>query len=143
MKQVDSALSRLDHCEIEATPLRVDILTLLINSRHPLSAYQLLDQLKTTRKNATPMTVYRTLATFEKAHLIHKIEKDSTYVLCCHPSEINNCQIIFCSSCGEHQEIHDKSIQKKIMQAIDSIGFSANHEPIQISALCKHCSKSN
>lgn len=142
MDRAESALKRLENCGIEATPLRKEILTILAQSSSPQSAYQLLDQLKVIRQNATPMTVYRTLATFEKAHLIHKIEKDSTYVLCCHPSEINNCQIIFCSSCGEHQEIHDKSIQKKIMQAIDSIGFSANHEPIQISALCKHCSKS-
>jgi Fur family zinc uptake transcriptional regulator len=140
MSLIKSAINILKSLAIEVTPLREEILTILAQSSVPLSAYQILDQLKLLRTNAKPMTVYRTLATFEKANLIHKIEKDSTYVLCCHPSENNNCQIIFCSSCGEYKELHDKKIQEHIRQVINSSGFTTDHQSIQISALCKNCS---
>ncbi len=47
-------------------------LTLILESDAPLTAYQLLDQLKETRKGAVPATIYRALDFLIEQRLIHK-----------------------------------------------------------------------
>ena len=52
--------------------LRQTVLTLMLEADGPLTAYQLLDQLKEIRKGAVPPTIYRALDFLIENRLIHK-----------------------------------------------------------------------
>ena len=79
MGSIHQALSILQSLSIEVTPLRQEVLNILAKSSVPITAYQILDKLKLQRASAKPMTVYRTLATFEKANLIHGLFMTNFY----------------------------------------------------------------
>jgi Fur family zinc uptake transcriptional regulator len=143
MTSIAQALKILQSLSIEVTALRQEVLTILAKSKKPITAYQILSKLQLVRPSAKPMTVYRTLSTFEKAHLIHKIEKDSSYVLCCHPNKENHCLIVFCSVCGKYKEIHNSSVQNVLQQTLEPLAFTFHEEPIQIAAICADCFSAN
>ena len=139
MNTFDNVVAILATNDITITPLRHDLLQILCANSKPLSAYQLLEQLKTIRPNATPMTVYRTLKVFEQAHILHKIDKNNTFFLCCHPSSEQDCQIFSCIQCGSHQEVRNQQITQLIKKEMKKIGFHSLNEALQIPALCPKC----
>ena len=59
------------------TELRRSVLNLILEADGPLTAYQLLDRLKETRKSAVPPTIYRALDFLIEQGLIHKIERSA------------------------------------------------------------------
>ena len=139
MNAYQAAIKQLTIANVSLTPLRQDVLKILASSSEPLGAYDILAQLQKVRASAKPMTVYRTLATFESCHIVHKIAQDKRYVLCCHPSQHQYCFIIFCSTCGHYKEVHRDAVANDIQQLINKAGFIISHEPIQITACCKSC----
>src|SRR5579862_8652027 len=80
----DKSATRLNrYCKernIKLTPLRVDVFNLICKSKQPITAYELLRQLRQTRSNAEPPTVYRVLEFLQSANLIHRIETSNAYI---------------------------------------------------------------
>ena len=66
----------------QLTELRRLVLSLILEADGPLTAYQLLDQLKQIRKGAVPPTVYRALDFLSENHLIHRLERLNAFVPC-------------------------------------------------------------
>lgn len=136
---MDKMKQLLEAQQIKPTPLRLDIIRLLNKAKTPISAYELLERLQKTRPNAKAMTVYRTLHTFEQALLVHKIEKNNAYILCCHPNHQDHCQIISCCKCDHYIELHDKQLFNQINTAIKQNNFSPSDQLFQIHAVCHNC----
>ena len=64
------------------TELRRHVLGLILDAASPTGAYDLLDQLRQTRRGAAPPTVYRTLDFLLEQGLIHRVERLSAFVGC-------------------------------------------------------------
>ncbi len=64
------------------TLLRRAVLELILNAEGPVTAYQLLDQLKKKHKGAAPPTIYRALDFLLDNELIHKVESLSAFIPC-------------------------------------------------------------
>ena len=60
---------------VQLTPLRRDVLRLVLEAEAPIGAYALLDQLKASRAKAAPPTVYRALDFLLEQGLIHRLER--------------------------------------------------------------------
>jgi Fur family transcriptional regulator, zinc uptake regulator len=70
---LERASAICDSRGVRLTELRRQVLGLILNRESPTGAYDLLDQLRSTRHGAAPPTVYRALEFLQDQGLVHKL----------------------------------------------------------------------
>ena len=129
----------------QLTPLRRQVLELVLEAEAPVGAYALLDRLKASRPGAAPPTVYRALDFLLEHGLIHKVERLNAYIGCsdtghahghdhAHPH-----QFLICRRCGATAEITDHAVAHAIAEAAARAGFVAAEATVEIEGLCARC----
>lgn len=122
------------------TELRRLVLGLVLEAEGPLTAYQLLDRLKRTRKGAVPPTIYRALDFLLARRLVHKVESLNAFVPCVEPSRAaHQAQFLICRSCGAVIEIEDHSVSHALENAAASHGFHPANALVEVSGECAAC----
>ncbi len=122
------------------TELRRQVLGLILEAGAPLTAYQLLDRLKETRKGAVPPTVYRALDFLLARRLIHKVESLNAFVPCIGPAhDGHQAQFLICRSCGSVTEIADEAVARALGEAASRLGFRPSSALIEVSGACVQC----
>lgn len=127
------------------TPLRRQVLELVLDAEAPVGAYALLDRLKASRPGAAPPTVYRALDFLLEQGLIHKLERLNAYIGCVeaghghahdhhHPH-----QFLICRTCGTTMEIADHAIAHAIEGAARHAGFALAEATVEIEGTCASC----
>ena len=133
--------STLDKLDIKLTDLRQAVLNIFIKTKKPLKAYDILNQLKKSRDNAEPTTVYRVLEYFLTHHLIHRIESDQSYTLC-HDlqSHQDECALLMhCQQCHAVTEIIDPILQALLRKITQENDFLVQARHIELSGCCHLC----
>ncbi|MDE2334168.1 MAG: transcriptional repressor [Rhodospirillales bacterium] len=129
-------------CEREGetlTPLRRAVLALVLQARRPLTAYQLLEQLRTARR-AAPPTIYRALDFLLARRLVHRIERLGAFVACAEPEhEHALVQFLICRQCDAVVELDDHDVGEAVAAAARSAGFRLEHAVIEVDGLCAAC----
>lgn len=126
----------------QLTELRRMVLTLILEAEGPLTAYQLLDQLKQVRKGAVPPTVYRALDFLIENHLIHKLERLNAFIPCAEADHTHHghvVQFLICGQCGTVAEIEDAGVAAALSQAAAGAGFLPRHAMVELEGLCAAC----
>lgn len=121
------------------TTLRRRVLELIWQSHQPVGAYDLLDILKTERRNAQPPTVYRALEFLLELGLIHRIESLNAYVGCNAPDTRHPTQFLICRDCGAAAEISDERLDAAIAGLAHDAGFSVLHRTVEVAGQCPNC----
>lgn len=127
------------------TPLRRQVLELVLDADAPIGAYALLDRLKATRPGAAPPTVYRALDFLLEQGLIHKLERLNAYIGCTdaghgqahghhHPH-----QFLICRTCGATVEMTDRGVAHAIEAAARRAGFALAEATVEIEGTCARC----
>jgi len=134
---------------VQLTPLRREVLRLVLEAEAPIGAYALLDQLKASRAKAAPPTVYRALDFLLEQGLIHRLERLNAFMGCAealdghghhhdhahdHPH-----QFLICRGCGATREISDHGVAEAISAAAAKAGFSAARSTVEIEGYCGKC----
>lgn len=90
----DQALKVLENHALRKTPMRVDVLSLLLQQEEVALSNQ---EIESHLQDSDRVTLYRTLKTFEKKGIIHQAIDGSGIVkyAICH------------SDCSEHEHVHD------------------------------------
>ncbi len=122
------------------TPLRATVLDLIYNYDKPVGAYELLRELRSSRPNAEPPTIYRALEFLTEHNLAHRIDTTNSYVACKHPENEHQGQFLLCITCGIAKEIIDSRILRAINQCASENNFIVNHNPTEIRGVCDSCS---
>jgi Fur family zinc uptake transcriptional regulator len=124
----------------QLTELRRTVLTLILRASSPLTAYQLLDQLKETRKTAAPPTIYRTLEFLIENRLIHKVEQLNAFIPCSDGHhDHHDVQFLICDKCGAVAEIEDRAIARALAKAAEKQGFHPNKAVVELDGICASC----
>lgn len=128
---------------LKLTGLRKDILSIFIDSKKAMSAYDVLAILKKRRDNAEPMTVYRVIEYLISRNIIHRINTENKYVFCSQ-AEHNSCQhrglFFICKKCLSSFEVMDEKFDI-LMQAISQkYHFLVDPDFVEIKGICQHCS---
>ena len=127
----------------QLTPLRRQVLGLVLGADQPLGAYALLDLLKAERPGAAPPTVYRALDFLLEQGLIHKVERLNAFVGCMeaehghahgHPH-----QFLICRQCGTTQEMADPAVMQAVEAAARRVGFRPDHATVEVEGTCARC----
>jgi Fur family transcriptional regulator, zinc uptake regulator len=140
---VDGQLARASElCAAEGaqlTPLRRHVLSLILAADGPLTAYQLLDRLKETRKGAAPPTVYRALEFLLQQRLIHKVERLNAFIPCVEGGHDHAAQFLICRQCGAVTEIDDQAAASALEHAAEREGFHPRTTVVEIEGTCAAC----
>ena len=132
---------------VQLTPLRRDVLRLVLEAEAPIGAYALLDQLRASRAKAAPPTVYRALDFLLEQGLIHRLERLNAFMGCVEALEGHDHdhahdhphQFLICRGCGATREISDHGVANAITAAAAKAGFSAARATVEIEGLCGKC----
>ncbi|NVN36368.1 transcriptional repressor [Komagataeibacter swingsii] len=133
---------------VRLTEIRRLVLGLVLAADRPLGAYDLLEQIRTTRgRPVAPPTVYRALDFLMEQGLIHKIERLSAFAGCRHMLEsghachghVHAAQFLICSRCGCVTELDDPHILKALLEVTRARGFSVRQTTIEAEGLCATC----
>ena len=124
----------------ELTGNQKHVLSALKKARKPLSAYTILDQLRSKGFKA-PLQVYRALETLQKLNLVHRLESLNAFVSCNHEHNRASDVIAFaiCQACGNVSELCDTAISKPIKQAATQQNFIIKNTTIELDGLCNNC----
>lgn len=142
--RTESLLRRASHiCDgrgARLTELRRQVLGLILDREGPTGAYDLLDQLRSTRHGAAPPTVYRALEFLLEQGLIHKLERLSAYVGCIQEEDHDHAaQFLICRSCGRVIEIEDHELAHALQDAAKRQGFIIGKATIEAEGQCAAC----
>lgn len=118
------------------TPLRAHIFELLVSSKGPVKAYDLLDQLKPERGSPKPPTVYRALEFFSKLGLIHRVESLNAYITCDHVHPGHAAELFICNNCERVQERHAHDHVECLPE-----GFQVTRSVIEHYGHCGNCAE--
>ena len=120
------------------TKIRRKVLHLLLDSKEPAKAYDLLAQLD-GEGAAKPPTIYRALDFLQEMGLAHKIESLNAYVACGHAQHAHSAVFIICDACGGAEELHAVATSEAMNREAKAAGFSVRNAVIEARGICRKC----
>jgi Fur family zinc uptake transcriptional regulator len=113
-----------------------DVLSVLEQASRPLSAYDILAALKTSRVKA-PNQVYRALEKLARHGQVHRIEALNAFVACTHAHE-GRPGFVICRDCGRVDELEDDRLAA-IAETVKRTGFAIESVSLEILGHCDRC----
>jgi Fur family zinc uptake transcriptional regulator len=119
------------------------VLQTLNRAESPLSAYDILDQLRAEGLRA-PLQVYRALAKLLEQGLAHRLESLNAFVCCAdthgHGAESGGTAFAICSDCGRVDEFIDTAVDERLREWASQQGFAVSGTMIELRGCCRDCS---
>jgi Fur family transcriptional regulator, zinc uptake regulator len=129
-------------CERAGTQLtdpRRRVLSLLVNAKTPLKAYDLIAKAGVDGGATKPPTVYRALEFLCQLGIVHRIEQDATYIACNHAGHSHLAALFVCSDCSGVTEVQLDDLQPRLAHAAQSAGFQMSHLVVEGRGRCGPC----
>jgi Fur family transcriptional regulator, zinc uptake regulator len=142
-QQIAIALARAQRiCALRGarmTPVRRQVLELILQADQPMKAYALLAQLEAERGKLGPPTVYRALDFLLAHKLVHKVETSNAFVACGDVEHSHESQFVICEDCGATEEIQDDDIVRTLRRLGEGRGFAVERQVIEARGRCPAC----
>lgn len=118
------------------------VLDRLEKAEGPLSAYALLDQLRSEGFRA-PLQVYRALDALMRTGRVHRLESLNSFVACHghHDHAHGMTGFAICETCGQVEEFSDEVVTDRLESWVGKSGFKAANAVIELRGLCAECAK--
>ena len=116
------------------------VMSVLSDAKSPLSAYQILDELRPEGLRA-PLQVYRALDKLTEHKLVHRIESLNAFVACSHAAEHGGEMVAFaiCEACGRVEEFCDPVLQSRLAAWSHEHDFIPSRTTLEIKGRCAAC----
>ena len=114
------------------------VLSCLRKAKAPLSAYAILDRLRTAGISYPP-TVYRALNDLIELGMVHRLESRSAFVACDHGSCNGKAAFAICRECGKVVEISLSDKEERQLLALTPKHITAEQITLEIAGLCASC----
>ena len=122
------------------TPIRRQVLEVLLESHNPLGAYEIMDRAALSGGRPAPITIYRALDFLREQALVHRIESRNAFIACVHNHESADPVVfLICEKCGTVGEAASAAVADTIKNASRAAGFVPKTPVIEISGICAHC----
>lgn len=127
---------------LKLTELRKAVLSIFLESKKAMSAYDVLAILKKSRDGAESMTVYRVIEYFIEKHIVHRISTENKYVFCSQ-IEHNPCEhrglFFICKKCLSSFEVIDKSFDVLLKNLSQQHQFHTDPSLVEVKGVCQNC----
>ena len=130
------------------TPRRRQVLSALMQSPNPLSAYEVLDLCNRSTTAAMPaMSVYRILDFLEQQLLVHRLSSSNKYVSCAHIAcdhkHFQKTHFLLCEGCSSVEEVDaTQEASEALEQMAKTVGFKLTIQQVELSGICTTCQNS-
>lgn len=122
----------------KATPQRIAICRIALNSRTHPSAQQVYDEVKKTHPTVSLATVYKTLEVLRDLDLLQEINFPKGQAR--FDSYMNPHINLVCLKCGSITDIDDKAIKEIIRKVTAPTKFKPTGQRIDVYGICQKCS---
>lgn len=114
------------------------IVTALRDAGRPVSAYELIDQLREQAVLA-PQTVYRALDRLIATGAAHRLESLNAFVACSHTRHQGRAVFAICESCGTVDEFDEPTAVNSLNAWAKSAKFSIREMTLELRGRCATC----
>jgi Fur family transcriptional regulator, zinc uptake regulator len=116
------------------------VLQKLSQAEQPMSAYNLLDELRSDGLKA-PLQVYRALDKLVEKGRVHRLESISAFVACQDPECHAHAVTIFmiCEKCGRASETADSAVARTLTDVAKRETFAVEKMSIELRGHCGKC----
>ncbi len=122
------------------TPIRRQVLEVLLESHKPLGAYEIMDRAALTGTRPAPITIYRALDFLRDNGLVHRIESRNAFVACASNHASGELVVfLICEHCGAVGEAASAAVADHLKSAANAAGFTPKAPVIEIGGVCAHC----
>lgn len=122
------------------TPIRREVLRVLLSSHRPLGAYEVIDELARKIPRPAPITVYRALDFLMQNGLVHRIESRNAFLACAQDhDDAAAVAFLICECCGSVGEIPAAEVAQSLNEAARQTGFTPKISVVEITGVCGHC----
>ena len=129
------------------TPIRRQVLEVLLESHKPLGAYEIMERaagrggkLAPNGGRPAPITVYRALDFLRDNGLVHRIESRNAFVACVNNHATGDLVVfLICEHCGAVGEAPSAAVADQLKAAARAAGFTPQTPVIEIGGVCAHC----
>lgn len=126
------------------TEKRQRVLSSLLDSETPLSAYEVADQLNKKSDQAIPaMSVYRMLDFLVSLELVHKLSSTNKYLACTHIACKHSHQVpqfLICKKCNRVKEIGiPLSVVEQLRVSVEEADYQLVNSQLELECLCQSC----
>ena len=124
----------------ELTKNQALVLAQLEKAEGPLSAYAILDQLRSKGFRAPPQ-VYRALDKLTTYGLVHRLESLNAFVACAHPhcQDHSTAAFAICENCGSVKEFADTDVLHGIATWARTESFRVHKTTVELKGVCGVC----
>jgi Fur family zinc uptake transcriptional regulator len=129
---------------VRMTQKRRNVLSVLLDARRPLSAYDVAAAYQEAYGEALPaMSAYRMIDALRQANLVHRLETTHQFVACSHIA----CDhahapphFVICERCGAVTEVGVRAALLEELQAsIARTGFTLSAPQLEFRGICRAC----
>ena len=123
------------------TPIRRQVLEVLLESHKPLGAYEIMDRAAApSGTRLAPITIYRALDFLRDNGLVHRIESRNAFVACVNNHAVGDLVVfLICEHCGAVGEAPSAAMADELRSAARAAGFVPKAPVIEITGVCAHC----
>jgi Fur family transcriptional regulator, zinc uptake regulator len=114
------------------------VLSALRKAKEPLSAYAILDRVRTAGISHPP-TVYRALNDLIQLGMVHRLQSRSAFVACDHGACNGKAAFAICRQCEKVVEISLSDKDERVLLALSPKDIAAEQITLEISGLCEAC----
>ncbi len=104
----------------------------------PVSAYQLMDQVRGQGVTAPP-TIYRALQRLIDEGLAHRLESLNAFVACNHPHHAGKAIFAICDACGAVTEFDSASAARALHSWASGAKFQVRAMTLELRGRCAKC----
>jgi Fur family zinc uptake transcriptional regulator len=125
------------------TPIRRQVFALLCAHDRPVGAYELLEELKRSRPNAAPVTVYRALDFLLGTGLAHKVNALNAFTACRGGDTVHGPRhkglMLICTTCSTVIELDDRRVETSIARSAADQSFQTGDVLVEVMGTCREC----
>jgi len=120
------------------TPNHELVFAALRKTAKPLTAYELLDRLR-SRGVSAPPTVYRALGRLIEDGRAHRLESLNAFVACTRQHHGAEAMFSICDDCGSAEEILDPALSKRVAGWAHNACFELDRAVLELHGRCRDC----
>jgi Fur family zinc uptake transcriptional regulator len=115
-----------------------EVLSCLRKAKEPMSAYDILDRVRTVGISHPP-TVYRALNELMQKGMVHRLETRSAFIACGHGSCDGKFAFAICRQCGKVVEMSLSKRDQSALLGLVPDGIAPERVTLEIAGLCQTC----
>ena len=116
-----------------------DVLSVLQKHDKPMTAYEILGQMKTDEPDLAAPTIYRALAALTDQGRAHRLESMNSFVPCRCEHADSLPVLAVCEDCGAVEEQDGSPLLSGLREISSRIGFAGARHIIEIQGQCRDC----